>query len=132
MTRCECPQDLRVLAPVLLCCGATDTALICCSTLAALRVQIEMGDHDPVETPKRLKPVLGSYVPGSVRSSQPAKEWLSDICEIHSRMDGFDTQACRDNVVRLCLGQHLFGPPNLAPRPPPPLVIRPHPVTLSR
>jgi hypothetical protein len=53
-------------------------------TLAALRLQIEFGDHDPAVTPQKLKPMLSDLVPSNAKGSQSAKEWLSDICAIHS------------------------------------------------
>jgi hypothetical protein len=91
-----------------------DTGLYACSeddilSLAALRMQAEFGDHDPVETPKLLKPVLKDFIPNTVKNSQSPKEWLADLCTTHARMIGFTKEACVDNYIRLTLGYSNYG-----------------------
>jgi hypothetical protein len=78
-------------------------------TLASLRMQVEFGDYDPVETPAKLKPVLKDFVPNSSKNSQPPKEWLEDLCTTHSRMVGFPQEACKENYIRMTMGFDNFG-----------------------
>lgn len=78
-------------------------------TLAALRLQVEMGDHDAVQTPLALKPVLGDFIPQANKKSQPATEWLDDLCMMHSKMVGFDKETCKQNYTRITMGFDNFG-----------------------
>ena len=77
-------------------------------TLAALRMQVELGDHTS-ETPVRLKAVLKDYIPHDVKNAQSPREWLEDFCTIHGRMVGFEERACKENYIRLVLGYETFG-----------------------
>ena len=99
-------------------------------TLAAMRMQIELGDHTS-ETMGKLKVVLKDFIPHTVKNVQTpkvpchclsltfhclpltfhrlSKEWLEDLCTIHSRMIGFDAAKCKDNYTRMCMGYETFG-----------------------
>eukprot|EP01051_Picozoa_sp_SAG22_P006555 SAG22_NODE_433_length_10557_cov_6.586728_6_plen_306_part_00 len=77
-------------------------------TLAAMRMQIELGDHTS-ETMGKLKVVLKDYIPHTVKNTQSPKEWLEDLCTIHSRMVGFDAAKCKENYIRMCMGYQTFG-----------------------
>ena len=90
----------------LLCLAPPD--LFSCAT-ASLRMQVEFGDFDPVETQQKLKPVLKDFIPNEVKNSQPPKEWVEDLCTTHSRMVGFPQQACKENYIRMTMGFDNFG-----------------------
>jgi hypothetical protein len=78
-------------------------------TLGSLRLQVEKGDHHPINTPLAIKPVLSDYVPQHLKKAQPAKEWLEDLCSTHAQMGGFEAQACKENYVRITMGFDNFG-----------------------
>ena len=78
-------------------------------TLASLRLQVEKGDHHPINTPLAIKPVLSDYIPQHLKKAQPAKEWLEDLCATHSQMKGFEAGACKENYIRITMGFDNFG-----------------------
>jgi hypothetical protein len=78
-------------------------------TLASLRLQVEKGDHHPINTPLAIKPALSDYIPQHLKKAQPAKEWLEDLCATHSQMTGFESGACKENYIRITMGFDNFG-----------------------
>lgn len=78
-------------------------------TLASLRLQVEHGDHHPINTALAIKPVLSDYIPQHLKKAQPAKEWLEDLCATHAQMNGFEAGACKENYIRITMGFDNFG-----------------------